>query len=475
MIKAGFEQKQELQLKLSQAMIQKLEILALPTLELREKASTMLLENPALRELPKENNSDFYDHIDKPLNYKSNFYANTEYEINDNKKSFIENTLTIKETLQDHLNKQVFLLDINEERKNSLLTLISSLDEKGFITKESNAYLDALDLLQKLDPIGLGAKDPIESLLIQAKIEAKIRAADIKLLKELLKVESLELLKIADYKTLSQRLGVDEDSIIFLFDYIKTLNPYPGYQYPSSQVQYINIDAYIINKNGKLEVSLNSANLPSLTLDPNFIELSKDKRLSDKDKEYFDENLTKAKNMIDSINLFEKALDNILNLLISLQRDFFLHGFLYLKPLTQSKVAKILNVSDSTISRIVTNKYIKTSFGIFSIQKLFSNEVNGSSSTVLKNELKNIIDKTPSLSDQEVADILSEKGFKIARRTVNKYRKEILGAISDQELKKIILNLDTNDEKAISLHLKESGYVVSKSVIKKVLKELFAL
>ncbi|MEM7182954.1 MAG: RNA polymerase factor sigma-54 [Spirochaetota bacterium] len=447
-------QRQTQRLVMTQDLRQSIELLPLSNLELSDKIQDELIENPLLeevinyekskspellpisevkniekQELQKSSDVSWQDIV--ALDHSRKNYS----DVSDKKQMFIESS-PIVSSLMDHLNSQLRLLNLSEEQVRLGEILISMVDEKGFITpaftevQEQFGY-DAkqiafvLSQIQQLDPIGIGAKDIKETLTVQARI---LFPNDTHLHTVL--TEYFDCLEKMDYKRIIKALKISEERFYELSSMIKKLEPYPASLYTSRKTDYVIPDVIIKDTENEFTISINDEWLPKLSINQEYKEalLNVKKTI---DKEYISNKMSSAQWLIRSINQRRQTLYRVVNSILEFQIDFFRGGISNIKPLTLKDVAEKLNVHESTISRITTNKYIQTSWGIFELKWFFSSSVNSTkggkeSSKKIHDIIKNLVkeeDPENPLSDQEIVDIINSKGIEIARRTVAKYRK----------------------------------------------------
>ena len=319
--------------------------------------------------------------------------------------------------------------------------IISNLDHNGFhqqppesLVKNNQKELlfSMVSVVQGLDPPGIAAADFRESLILQAKFD-RLVDADLKNF-SLLVQNHLEQMRQGKTKEVAKTLGIPEIDLAVLYDYLKTLNPFPGLQYSDQEIQYAIPDLIVRKIDGRLQLRLNSENIPTLSLDPEFSQLTTDPRDSAyKETVSYINNAVKSANLlISQIQMRSETMKKIGIELIKFQHDFFISGPRYLKPLTYRMIAEDLSMHETTISRAVQGKYIDTDYGILPIKQLFSSAIQTTdpggedlSKRAVMDIMQEIISQHTGgkpLSDQKIADLLAEKGIKIARRTVSKYR-----------------------------------------------------
>lgn len=459
--KLGLQQSLKQQLTLSPQLIQTFEILAMSTLELQQKIKTEVEQNPAL-EIPtarmlslekisaQENKArpedDYSDTTVYEPSYRSNIRLSSYYDQDsaDRNQQFLEGALSKSQSLQEYLLRQLGCLRLNEQEREIGSLIISNLDQHGFhknppekLVKSGSRSLlkQVLPIIQSLDPPGIGAQDFRESLILQAKAD-NLADEDLKIFTALV-YDHLDQLRLNKTKEVAKDLKIGEEIVLMLYQYLKTLNPYPGLQYSNTETQYVIPDLFVRKVDGRLQLRLNSENIPTLTIDPEFSALTTNLR-NKEDKEtsaYISQAIKSATQLISQIQMRSETIKKIGLELFKVQHEFFLKGPRYLRPLTYRQIAEELSLHETTISRAVQGKYIDTDWGIIPIKELFSSALQMTTPgdqeiskravmEMVQEIITNHTGKKP-LSDQKIADILGEKGIKIARRTVSKYRKSL--------------------------------------------------
>jgi len=454
----GLQQTLKQQLTLSPQLIQTFEILAMSTLELQQKVKAEIEQNPAL-EIPTDRNlsierisavenrarpeDDYSDTSVYEPSYRSNVRLSSYYDQDsaDRNQQFLEGALTRSESLQEYLLRQLGCLHISDEEQQLGTLIISNLDHYGFhknppekLVKSNlrNALLRVLPIIQSLDPPGIGATDFRESLVLQAKAD-NLADKDLEIFTSIV-YNHLEQLRLNKVREVAKELEISEETVHMLYQYLKTLNPYPGLQHSNAETQYVIPDLVARKIEGRLQLRLNSENIPTLTIDPNFSSLATDPR--DKDyKEtsaYINQAIKSASLLISQIQMRSNTIKKIGLELFKVQHEFFLKGPRYLKPLTYRQIAEELSLHETTISRAVQGKYIDTDWGIIPIKELFSSALQMTSpgeKEISKRAVMELVQEIiethtgeKPLSDQKIANMLGEQGIKIARRTVSKYR-----------------------------------------------------
>ncbi|MFA6688237.1 MAG: RNA polymerase factor sigma-54 [Sphaerochaetaceae bacterium] len=479
-ISAGLSLSQKQQLKLSPQLIQSFELMTLPLQELQARIQTEIETNPALdipeskeisfdayanAQLRAENagkDDDYSDsssygsdvfHPDTPsgpvYSPVSDYGAGGGYdeEASDRQQQFIEGALSREETLQEHLMWQLGCSRITDEERRIGELVISGLDENGFHRKdpatlvkqgEQETLKRVLALIQTFDPPGVCAKDFRESLIIQARNDG-LEGKDLERFATLVD-DYLEQMRAGKTKETAKALGISEEELDTLYRYLKTLTPYPGQLFRSGPDEFVIPDISVHQVDGALQFKLNDDSLPPLRINTEFTELGdalqEQKTVEAKEAAAFIQRSIKdAMNLIGQVQLRNQTLRKVGLALVKYQKEFFLYGPRYLKPLTLKVIADEVSLHETTISRISQAKWIDTDWGIFPIKNLFSNAVStteGSTEDLSKNAVKEIIreiigahEGPKALSDQKISDMLKERGISVARRTVAKYRGEL--------------------------------------------------
>lgn len=432
------------QLKISTQLVATMETLAASNEELREKIKKEAESNPVIKVI--ERTPSYSEFSDRYIasSGKRDDYSDTEpYDPDDSRHNWIEGMVSGGESLEEHLLKQLGEIDTDDRTREAAEIIITALDKNGFLPASPLMILpeklwdrqeDALAIIQAMDPAGVGASDWRESLILQAK-DKGLKGKELKIFSELV-LDCLDNLRQGKTAVIAKQLRTDEEEILALSDFLKTLTPFPGREYSSEWDQYITPDISIKKEGDVLRLRINSDALPSVELDPEYTEmlseLKKDGDNKDASK-FLKEKISSAESLIAQLEARTTALEKLGAMLMDKQKDFFLCGPLHLKGLTMKEAAEIIGVHEATVSRIANSKYIDTDWGIYPIRSLFSNTVaSADGQNISKNAVKEMIRKIISenetgkpLSDQKISDILKERGITAARRTVSKYRKEL--------------------------------------------------
>ncbi|WP_457641831.1 RNA polymerase factor sigma-54 [Persephonella sp.] len=420
--------KQTLNLRLQNKLVltlslkQQLSLLLLPSLELKETIKQELEENPFLEEIINIEP----DH--EPIKDLSKYY--------DEEESPLINRIAYKPTLNDMLDFQIDL-EFEGIEKDIAHEIAGNLDDKGLlaisveeIASKFGVSPEMVETVRKkftrLEPTGVGSKTIEEALLVQ--YEEKFGKDELveKILKE-------DIWRLNDLRYLSEKYKVDKDELEEVVFYIKMLKPYPTLNYQSEITEYVEPDVYVYDKGDRFEIKINEAGIPKLKLTSQYKKLISDKSLSPEIRKFLEDKLQKAIGIMKGIELRRENLYKITELLVNYQADFLRKGKEYLKPLTLKDIASKLGLHESTVSRIVSSKYMQTDQGLIPLKAFFVSRLQSTSGDISTEKVKYMIseiiekeDKKKPLSDQAIANILKERyGIKIARRTVTKYREEL--------------------------------------------------
>lgn len=432
---------QQQKLVMTQNMQLSINILQMSSLELNEYVTKQLEENPIL-ETEIRDTVDITDIQYKEI-VKDNLYDKSLYQQGQNNEDSVSplDFITEKKSLKNYLLEQLNCCKGIDEIRELVEFMIESLDSRGYLEEDMNnlcinfkisedTYNEALTFLQSLEPVGIGARNLNECLLIQLKRMDKYN----ELLEDII-VNYLELVADNKFKKIAKLLNITDIEAQNCGDIIRGLEPKPsrGY-YTGDEVKYITPDAYIRKLDGEYLVIMNNEVTPQLTVNNiyrNIILNENDKEV----EEYVKEKINSAMFLIKSINNRENTLKRILDIIILRQKDYFDNGKKYLKPMTLKDISEEIEMHESTVSRAIKDKYILTAYGTVRIKDLFTNGISNVTSSSgdisvkgIKDIIKDIVDKENKkkpLSDEMISVELSAKNLHISRRTVAKYREEI--------------------------------------------------
>jgi len=355
------------------------------------------------------------------------------------------------DSIQDHLIWQMELTPFSDTDKTIAIAIIEAVDEAGYLTISSDDILESVGIegveldeveavlkrINMFDPIGVAARSIPECLLIQLNQFSH----DTPFLNESKMVinEHIDLLGNRDYRQLMRKTKLKEDQLREVMRLIQSLNPRPGDAVVKGNDQYVIPDVTVEKKNGRWMVELNSDSTPKLSINQQYAAMSKTMK-SSTDGQFIRANLQDAKWFIKSLESRNDTLLKVSNCIVQRQQGFLEHGAEAMRPMVLNDIAEAVDMHESTISRVTTQKYMHTPRGIFELKYFFSSHVsteNGGecSSTAIRSLIKKLIlAETPAkpLSDSKMADLLAEQGIKVARRTIAKYRESLAIPPSNQ-------------------------------------------
>jgi RNA polymerase sigma-54 factor len=430
-----------LKLVMTPQMQQAIKLLQLSRMELAETIQQELAENPALEEAPESKAEDRFDDMSGLHEYLNPYdYSRGGRETEAKEFNSFETYTASRESLTDHLLRQLLMTSPTgeEEKIGSLIAgslnrdgyLQVSVDEIAGMSKcEPEKAEQVLFLMQTFDPPGVCARDLKECLLLQI---APLRPED-SLVGEIV-ANHLNDLEKKDYRFIAKALNVSLDDVISAVNIIQSLEPRPGRQFSDEPPQYIVPEIFVSKIKNEFVISLNNSGLPQLRISSFFkAALKTGKKISKEENDYLREKLSSAEFLIKSIDQRRRTLYRVMESILKFQSGFFENGTSHLKPMVLRDVAEDIEMHESTISRVTTNKYAHTPHGIFELKYFFTSYVKSSqggsiSSTVVQEKIKQIIsaeDPYKPLSDDRIAKILKTLDIDIARRTVAKYRENL--------------------------------------------------
>jgi RNA polymerase sigma-54 factor len=470
---------QKLHLKLSQKLImtpslqQAIKLLQLSKLELQEVLNQELLENPLLEETAeeikqeeaetesqetkneqddeakkteateKEKEKDSFEEID----YDAYFQDYIEYGYNprgmgeEHEEFPIENTLTRPPNLTDHLTWQLSMSDASPTVKEIGAFIIGNIDEDGYLraTNEEiassgsfqmNDVEAAVSAIQSLDPIGVGARDLRECLLLQLQF----LEIDVPFVEEIVRDHWDDFMH-KKYVQISKALGIDMKTLEGIVEVIKHLDPKPGRKYSNERAIYVEPDVYVHKVSDEYVIVLNEDGMPKLRINGSYRAMltSMDSKSDGETVNYIKDKIRSAVWLIKSLDQRQRTIYKVAESIIKHQREFLEKGIDYLRPLVLRDVADDIQMHESTVSRVVSNKYMHTPRGLFLMKYFFHSGIDSDtgediSSLTVKKKIQSYIqaeDPRKPLSDSKIMKILNDEGINIARRTVAKYRDEL--------------------------------------------------
>lgn len=475
--------KQNLQIKLGQKLapqqIQLMKLMQLHTLEFQEELERELEENPALEVVKEESgDEDDFSSLDSDYESEGSESIDTDFDVDeylyDDEPSYKtassnfsaddedfdnESLLTEGQSLYDYLMEQIHLSSIDEEDLKIAEYIIGNLDNDGYLRREIKAIVDDLafsqgiyttqekvkeileNYVQKLDPAGVGARNLQECLLLQ--IEKKVSRDKAVILAGNILRHQFDALTNKHYGKIINKYDIEEKDLKEALEVISKLSPKVGGNFDTQTItinQEIIPDFVIQIKDGQVIPLLNSRNAPTLRISEEYKEIlstySHDKNSAEHKQAalFIKQKLDAAKWYIDAINQRQNTLMQTISAIVKLQKEYFLTGDeKNIKPMILKDVADITGFDISTISRVVKSKYADTPSGIILLKNLFSDSLTNDdgeevSTKEIKNHLQEVIsheDKRKPLTDDALVDVLKEKGYNIARRTIAKYREQL--------------------------------------------------
>ena len=433
---------------MSPQLYQSIQLMALPIQDLRLKIREELERNPALeivaekQALSIDDNKGTGEDYDAFENSSDPGYTSSfDRDASDRKQKFLEGALSRGESLQDHLLWQWRLQPLDEELFDLGEILIQNLDHNGFHSETPASFLtpaqmsrfaEAAELIRAFEPAGTCVTDYKESLIVQAR---QIPGAPDRI-DEVIN-RHMELLERGRLSEVARKMHITPEDVEDILLFLKTLNPFPGRAYSSEDPRFVIPDVMVALIDGEYQPILNDEEVPTLGVNDFYTQLLHENKIRDQKsvRHFVRDHLKDAQWFIRSVKQRNQTLLRISKAIVEFQRDFFRRGPKYLKPLTLKDIAQTVDVHETTVSRIANSKYIQTEWGIFELKFFFTNSISGAGSggsqfskEGVKHRIREIIDEyggEKKLSDQKIADILAERGIKIARRTVAKYRGEL--------------------------------------------------
>ena len=355
------------------------------------------------------------------------------------KRQHFFDSLVSETSLQEQLMQQVVLDDLAPPVLEALKQLIGNLDDRGYLAQTPSdvalqtglpydTVLEALKLLQSFDPPGIGSQTLAECLLAQLLAKGRGDTLAARMLKD-----HFELLSRRRIPELSRKLGAAADDVQAAIEEIGKLDPAPGRRFAEDNNRIVVPDVVVEKDGDEWKIHLNSDYIPRLRLSSTYRELIAKGTLSKEERDYLRERMRSGKFLIDSIEQRQRTIERITREIIKAQTAFFELGVSQLRPLTMTQIADIVGVHETTVSRAIANKYMKTPHGVFDFKYFFTTGYQADSGASVSNtsvkemlaDLVSIEDKAAPLSDQELVAKLAEKGLTLARRTVAKYREEL--------------------------------------------------
>ena len=491
-MRPGLSQSTQLkqELKINPRLYQAMDLLYMPLLDLQQHLKQELLNNPfldmvepeedeeeseegeeteeeAVAETPEKQEKDEIDWEEILL---EGFDAGGRKEEHEEREYFEPVTVDSRD-LSDHLRDQITLLDLSPRQVVLAEEFIGNIDEDGYLkasieqitngvndmvkqAAEQQENLDDDDLplytleesaemlatIQGLDPAGVGSRDLRECLMLQLKEAGLEHSVPYRLVRD-----CFDELINHRWSEISKRFGISPSDVQKAADEIQKLDPKPGSKYSDLKDNYIIPDLVVDKIDGKYHVFLNDANLPRLKLSKSYQEIARDKKKFDgENKEFISNKLNSANWMIQAIEQRRQTMLKVMNYIVERQREYFEKGVQHLKPLTLREVAEVINMHESTVSRVTNEKFVQTPRGVLPLKFFFSSGLSTTagedvSARGIKAQIEKLVadeDAKHPLTDQAIVNILKQNGVQIARRTVAKYRDQ-LGVLSARMRKRV--------------------------------------
>jgi RNA polymerase sigma-54 factor len=493
-MRPGLSQSTQLrqELKINPRLYQAMDLLYMPLLDLQQHLKQELLNNPFLdmvepdedeeegaegeedaveveAEVKPEEEKTNPDEIDWEEILLDGFDAGGRREEHE-EREYYEPVTVDSRNLADHLIDQITLLDLTPRQQFLADEFIGNINEDGYLACAPDQILrsvneevqraaeeaerdisdlplysapeveDMLAIIQNLDPPGVGARDLRECLMLQLKEAGLEQSVPYRLVRD-----CFEELINHRWSEISKRFGISPVDVQKAADEIKKLDPKPGLMYSDASDNYIIPDLIVDKIDGRYHVFLNDANLPRLKLSRAYQEIARDKKkFEGENKEFISSKLNSANWMIQAIEQRRQTMLKVMNYIVDRQREFFEKGVQYLKPLTLREVAEVINMHESTVSRVTNEKFVQTPRGVLPLKFFFSSGLSTTagedvSARGIKAQIEKLVseeDPKHPLTDQAIVNILKEGGVQIARRTVAKYRDQ-LGVLSARMRKRV--------------------------------------
>lgn len=491
-MKAGLSQSTQLkqELKINPRLYQAMDLLYMPLLDLQQHLKQELLNNPFLDMVEPEEDEEENENEDEtveaePAEQTEEKSSNDEIDWEEilldgfdaggrreehEEKEYYEPVTVDSRNLSDHLIDQITLLDLSPRQQFLADEFIGNINEDGYLACPIDQVLtsvndevvraaesmdrdvddlplythseveEMLRIIQNLDPPGVGARDLRECLMLQLREAGLEQSVPFRLVRD-----CFDELINHRWSEISKRFGISPSDVQKAADEIKKLDPKPGLVYSDASDNYIIPDLIVEKIDGRYHVFLNDANLPRLKLSRAYQEIARDKKkFEGENKEFISSKLNSANWMIQAIEQRRQTMLKVMNYIVDRQRDFFEKGVQFLKPLTLREVAEVINMHESTVSRVTNEKFVQTPRGVLPLKFFFSSGLSTTqgedvSARGIKAQIEKLVaeeDPKHPLTDQAIVNILKEGGVQIARRTVAKYRDQ-LGVLSARMRKRV--------------------------------------
>jgi RNA polymerase sigma-54 factor len=475
------------ELKINPRLYQAMDLLYMPLLDLQQHLKQELLNNPFLDMVEDEDEEDEGEVQEEATNPEAEPEKDEKGEIDweeilldgfdaggrreeHEEREYYEPVTVDSRDLSDHLRDQVSLLDLSPRQMYLADEFIGNINEDGYLACGLDKIVEGvnesvqkvveegerevsdlplytmaeaeemLGIIQSLDPPGVGARDLRECLMLQLREAGLEHSVPFRLVRD-----CFDELIAHRWSEISKRFGISPIDVQKAADEIAKLDPKPGLVYSDASDNYIIPDLIVDKIDGKYHVFLNDANLPRLKLSKAYQEIARDKKkFEGENKEFISNKLNSANWMIQAIEQRRQTMLKVMNYIVERQREFFEKGVQFLKPLTLREVAEVINMHESTVSRVTNEKFVQTPRGVLPLKFFFSSGLSTTagedvSARGIKAQIQKLVaEENPKhpLTDQAIVNILKESGVQIARRTVAKYRDQ-LGVLSARMRKRV--------------------------------------
>jgi RNA polymerase sigma-54 factor len=467
----GLQQVQRLSLQqiLAPQLQHSLHLLQVPALELSALVHEELQQNPLLEEVAKDESRIEPERAEaetmdrKPMDAQTDAEFAREFEtlskLDDEWREYFSQTSSFRarspeqdeqrqhffdsivqqESLPQHLLEQLNFVELTVEERKAAELIVGSINDDGYLLSPIEelaissgvplAPLEkALATVQTFHPVGVGARDLRECLLIQLQRLGMADSVEAKVVSQ-----HLDDLGKKRYPDIARTLDITTEQVQQIANFIATLEPKPGRMFSAEQQQYVAPDVTVQETEDGYAVLLNDEQVPHLRISNTYKEIMAGADKGGEAKEYLREKIRAGKFLIKSIHQRQQTILNIAKVIVDRQHDFLEHGLSHLRPLTMAQVAEVVGVHETTVSRAVAHKYIQTPHGLFEMKFFFTPGFTTDGGAALSNasvkdQIAQLVEREDAghpLSDQEIVAILKEKGIPIARRTVAKYRGEL--------------------------------------------------
>jgi len=431
---------------INSTQIQSLNILVAPLMELQSLINKELEANPVL-ELESPTNEESLESTSEKIldemNLIETYSGNSEvvYQSAEQlaKRQHYFDSLTLELSLHENLLNQLPLLQLPDELFDLTKKIILDIDERGFLTAkvedlalEHNAnpdlVQDAIQVIKTLEPAGVGCADLRERLLVQLIQSGKKETLAYKVLEQ-----HFDNLGANRLPLISEQMNVSMEQLNQAIDEIRKLRPTIVHEH-ISEAEYISEDIEVIVIGEKVTFNILQKRIPRVSINSKYQDMLKDSTLSEEDRRFIKQKINSAVELIQQLSNRSTTMELVMNEIIKHQRNYFFHGNEALVPLTMKQVAEAIDCHETTVSRTVANKYLRSSFGLVPLKMFFSagsslgSAQEDTTGAAVKSKIKAIIaeeDKYKPLSDAKIAKILEASGIKVARRTIAKYRESL--------------------------------------------------